>query len=113
MCDGDSGVSGLCLCCDRHGVSAIDCAADLWFFRIPKYESDGVTLSVFDICTIRLPSHQMFSVRILGSDYIELSGRYKSVKLPKRYAVLLCTYLLFIGSQLRRHVHCIQVSERP
>ena len=75
MCDGDSGVSGLCLCCDRHGVSAVKCTADLWFFRIPKYESDGVTLSVSDICTIRLPSQQMFGGCILGSDYIELSGR--------------------------------------
>ena len=74
MCDGDSGVSGLCLCCDRHGVSALECAADLCFSRIPMHESD-VTLSVSDICTVRLPSQQMFSGCILGSNYIELSGR--------------------------------------
>lgn len=75
--------------------------------RIPEYESD-VTLSVSDICTIRLSSEQMFGDCLLGSDYIELSGRLKSVKMPKRYAVLLCTYLLFIGLQLQRHIHCIK-----
>ena len=43
------------------------------------YESD-VTLSVSDICTIRLPSQQMFGGCMLGSDCIELSGRYIRVK---------------------------------
>ncbi len=68
MFDSDSGVSGSGLCSDRHGVSAIECAADLWLSRIPKYESDGVTLSVSHICTVRLPSQQMFGaflVRII------------------------------------------------
>ena len=45
------------------------------FIVLSKYESDGVTLGVSDICTIRLPSQQMFGGCILGSVYIELSGR--------------------------------------
>ena len=68
MFDGDSGVSGFGLCSDRHRVSAIGCAAELLFPRIPKYESDDVTLNISDICTIRLPSQQLFGGCFLGSD---------------------------------------------
>ena len=35
---------------------------------------------------------------ILGLDYIEIPSRLKNVKMPKRYAVLLCTHLLLKAS---------------